>query len=299
MAQRRESSGEEVSLFPFLSILACLIGALVLIIVVLVVAQAGKAEGRTPDEIRMAQDFQRMKKEIEERKELDIILKEKLAELEKLQKEIEENQQRFIKLRKILDSSKEVQEQNKEISQKLQKELDDLLTEIEGIKRQQSETKKEIELLMAEIKKRQVSPDKKVPPVVVQPSGSGMTEGTKVYFVECSSGSLKVLGAWGEDYRLSSTASVVVADVSYNYFLSEVAKDKNSIILFLIRDDGQAAFNTGAGRAEGDYKIRIGKLPIPGRGQLDLALFDKYRGKVPPPAPAEAVPDAPKPPAKS
>ena len=156
MAQRRESSGDEVSLFPFLSILACLIGALVLIIVVLVIAQAGKAEGRSPDEIRMAQEYQRMKKEIEERKLLDASLKQKLAELEKLQQEAEDRQQRYVKLRKLLDSSKEVQEQNRQISQQLQKELDDLLTEIDGIKRQQAETKKEIELLMAELNKRQV-----------------------------------------------------------------------------------------------------------------------------------------------
>jgi hypothetical protein len=84
----------------------------------------------------------------------------------------------------------------------------------------------------------------------------------------------------------------VVADAAYNHFLTEVAKDKNSLILYLIRDDGQGAFNNGAGRAEGDYKIRIGKLPIPGRGQLDLALFEKYRGKVPPP-PAAAAPAKP------
>ncbi len=129
-----------------------------------------------------------------------------------------------------------------------------------------------------------------------------MSDATKVYFVECTSGSLKVLGAWGEDYRLSATASVVVADVAYNHFLTEAAKDKNSLILFLIRDDGQTSFLTGAGRAEADYKIRVGKLPIPGRGQLDLALFEKFRGKVsPPPAkpPAEAAPaETPEPPAK-
>lgn len=295
MAKRRSSSGDEVSLFPFLSILACLIGALVLIIVVLVVAQAGKAEGRTPDEIRMAQDYQKMQRELEERKKLDVVLKEKLAELEKLQKEIEDRQQRYLKLRKLLDSSKEIQQQNLEISQRLQKELDDLLTEIDGLKIQQKKTQEEIAALKEEIKKRQISPDKMIPPVVVQPSGSGMAENTKVYFVECSSGSLKVLDAWGEgDYRLASTPSVVVADVSYNHFLTEAAKDKNSLILFLIRDDGQSAFNSGAGRAQVDYGIRIGKLPIPGRGQLDLALFQKYRGKVsPPPPPGSAVPQPP------
>lgn len=294
MAQRRKSSEGEVSLFPFLSILACLIGALVLIISALVSAQAGKAEGRTKEEIQMAQDYQRMIREMEERKKLDVVLKEKLAELEKLQKELEDRQQRYLKLRKLLDSSKEVQEQNKQIAANLQKELDDLLVEIEGLKKQQVESKKVIAELMAELKKREVPPDKKIPPVVVQPSGSGMPETTKVYFVECATGALKILNAWGEgDYRLGATAEVVVADPVYNHFLTEVAKDKNSLILYLIRDDGQGAFNNGAGRAEGDYNIRIGKLPIPGRGQLDLALFDKYRGKVA--APPKTAPAADKP----
>jgi len=126
-----------------------------------------------------------------------------------------------------------------------------------------------------------------------------MAEDSKVYFVEASGGALKILSAWGEeDYRLSATPEVVVADVAYNHFLAEVAKNPKSIVLFLIRDDGQGAFNNGAGRADNDYKIRIGKLPIPGRGVLNLAMFDKYRGKIPPPpASATPAPAAPKPPA--
>lgn len=299
MAKRRQSGEGEVSLFPFLSILACLIGALVLLIVVLVLAQMGKAEGRSAEEIQRAQDFIKMKKEIEERKELDAVLKEKLALLEKQQAAIEEKQQQFIKLRKLMSTSKDIQEANLKISQQMQKELDDLLLEIEGLKKQQIESKKEIELLLAEIKKRKVPEDKKIPPVVVQPSGSGMAEDSKVYFVEAVAGGLKILKAWGdEDYRLSATPEVVVSDVAYNHFLTEVAKNPKSIVLFLIRDDGQGAFNNGAGRADNDYHVRVGKLPIPGRGVLDLAMFDKYRGKIPPP-PAAPPPDpaAPKPPA--
>lgn len=299
MAKRRASGDGEISLFPFLSILACLIGALVLMIVVLVISQMGKAEGRTAEEIERAQDYIKLKKEIEERKVQDVVLKEKLAILEKLQKDLEEKRQQYVKLRKLLDTSKDLQEENLKISQKMQKELDDLLLEIEGMKQQQAESKKEIAALMAEIKKRQVPPDKKIPPVVVQPSGSGMADDTKVFFVEASGGGLKILGAWGEDYRLSASASVVVADVAFNYFLSEIAKNPKSLILFLIRDDGQGAFNNGAGRAENDYKVRIGKLPIPGKGVLDLAMFDKYRGKIPPPPASAPVPadGAPKPPA--
>lgn len=295
MAKRRSSEGGEVSLFPFLSILACLIGALVLMIVVLVMAQVGKAEGRSAEEIKRAQDYIQMKKDIAEREKLDVALKEKIAVLEEVKKQMEERQQRFVKLRKLLDTSKEIQETNMKLSQQMQKELDDLILELEGLKKQQAESKAEIEKLMAEIKARQVPEDKKIPPVVVQPSGGGMAEDTKVFFVEASGGALKILSAWGtEDYRLPANAETVLGDVAYNHFLTEVAKIPKALVLFLIRDDGQGAFNNGAGRADNDYKVRIGKLPIPGRGVLDLKTFDKYRGKIPPP-PADALKAAPAP----
>lgn len=295
MAKRRHAAKDEILLVPFLDILCSLIGVLILIIVVLCVSQTQQTEGRTPEDVQMSQDAKRMRQEIVERKAQDVILKEKLASLEALQKQIEEKEQRFIKLRKLINTSKDLQEENLKISQKMQKELDDLMLEIEGMKQQQAESKKEIATLMAELKKRDVPPDKKIPPVIVQPSGTGMPADTKVYFVEAGSGALKILGAWGEDYRLSATASVVVADVAYNHFLTELAKDPKSLVLFLIRDDGQGAFNNGAGRAENDYKVRVGKLPIPGRGVLDLNLFAKFRGKIPPP-PA-APPTTPAPPA--
>ncbi|MFZ2279212.1 MAG: hypothetical protein WAW39_15575 [Prosthecobacter sp.] len=295
MAKRRHAAKDEILLVPFLDILCSLIGVLILIIVVLCVSQTQQTEGRTPEDVQMAQDAKRLRQEIVERKAQDVILKEKLASLEALQKQIEEKEQRFIKLRKLINTSKDLQEENLKISQKMQKELDDLMLEIEGMKQQQVESKKEIATLMAELKKRDVPPDKKIPPVIVQPSGTGMPADTKVYFVEAGGGALKILGAWGEDYRLSATASVVVADAAYNHFLTELAKDPKSLILFLIRDDGQGAFNNGAGRAENDYKVRVGKLPIPGRGVLDLNLFAKFRGKIPPP-PA-APPTTPAPPA--
>lgn len=290
MAKRRHGAKDEILLVPFLDILCSLIGVLILFIVVLCVSQTQQVEGRTAEEVQMAEDARRMRKEIAERKEQAEALKEKIASLQKLQEQIEEKEQRFIKLRKLLDSSKELQQENEKISQRMQKELDDLMLELEGMKKQQAESKKEIAALMVELKKRDVPPEKRLPPVVVQPSGSGMAPDTKVYFVEASGGGLKIMGAWGEDYRLSATAAVVVADPTFNYFLTEIAKDPKSLVLFLIRDDGQGAFNNGAGRAENDYKLRVGKLPIPGRGVLDLALFSKFRGTIPPPPAAAPAP---------
>lgn len=293
MAERRSSSGNEVSLFPFLSILACLIGALVLIIVVLVLAQADKAGGRTREELQRAQEFVRLERELQQRVKDDAVVKKKLEELQKLQKDLQEQQQRFLQFRKLVTSSKEVQRQNQQIADDLKKQLDDLLLEIEGIIKQQAETRAEVAKLMEEIKNRGIK-SKEVPPVVVQPGGSGLPEGTRVFFVECSSGALRILEAWDkqESYRLAANPSVVVADVAYNHLLSQLAADSKSLLLFLVRDDGQGAFINGAGRA-GEWGARFGKLPIPGRGELDLQYFAKLRGKVPPPPPPTSPPPAP------
>jgi biopolymer transport protein ExbD len=293
MAKRRHAAKDEILLVPFLDILCSLIGVLVLIIVVLCVSMTEQTDGRPEAEVEMAQEAKKLRKIIEEQKKAEIVIKEKIATLDEIKKQLEEKQQRFIKLRKLRDTSKDIIESNQKLSQQMQKELDDLLVEIDGLVIQQTESQKAIAALQAELKERQVPPDKKVPPVVVQPGGSGIAAGTSVFFIEASAGALKVLGAWGnEDYRLSATAEVVVADAAYNHFLTEVAKLPKSLLLFLVREDGAGAFQNGAGRAEGDYNLRVAKLPVPGRGVLDLKMFEKFRGKVPPP-PA-AAPAAPK-----
>ncbi|MFM2167345.1 MAG: hypothetical protein RIS79_1716 [Verrucomicrobiota bacterium] len=296
MAKRRPAAKDEILLIPFLDILCSLIGVLVLIIVVMCVSMTQQTEGRTVEEVEDAQEAKRLRKEITETKKQEIVVNEKIATLDELKKQIEERQQRFIKLRKLQSTSKEILETNQKLSQQMQKELDDLMLELDGLKKQQVESKAALEKLAAELKERQVPEDKKVPPVVVQPSGGGMAADTKVFFVEATAGRLKILSAWGkDDYPLSSTAEVVLADVVFNHFLTEVAKIPNALVLFLVRDDGQASFNNGAGRADNDYKVRIGKLPIPGRGVLDLAMFDKFRGKIsPPPAATPAKVEAPK-----
>ncbi len=290
MAKRRHSAKDEILVVPFLDILCSLIGVLVLIIVVMAVAQTQKTQGRSPEEIQRSQEFVKTKKQLEEHKKKEAEASLAVAELQKAQKDLQEKTDKYLKLRRLIDDAKNSKEQYQLAILKLQKQLDDLMVEIEGLKKQQEEQNKEKALLVAEIDKRKIPPDKKIPPVVVQPSGAGMGDNVKVYFVECNGGALQVLGAWGEDYRLGASAEVVVADVAYNHFLREVAKDPNSLILFLIRDDGQGAFNNGAGRASSDYKIRVGKLPIPGRGKLDLELFAKFRGSIPKPPVAAAAP---------
>lgn len=283
-------------LIPFLDILCSLIGVLILIIVVLCVAQTQKINGRTPEEIVMSQDFLKLLKQQKEDEKISLEIKEKLAALEKLRDEAGEKQQQIARLRKLLDMSDSVRANNKEMSQNLVKELDNLLLEVGGLSAHEVDVKKEIARLNDEIKKRQPPEQKVLPPVVVQPSGSGLAKGSKVFFVEASGGRLTVY--WDEEKKsvVSAVPDVIAADVAFNAFLKHVIAVPQSKIVFLLRDDGMGAYNNGAGWAQATYGFRvdqIGKLPLPGRGAVDLKMFKDYIGTMAPPPEAKLVAPAP------
>jgi hypothetical protein len=292
MAKRRHSSSDEILLVPFLDILCSLIGVLVLIIVVLTVSMTQQTEGRTEEEMQRAMDALALKKELAKQQTQDVKVKDLLAKLQELLKEQKEKEERLARLRKLLTTSKDVQMQNEQMSQALLKELDNLLLEIEGLKKQIVDSKAEIAKLMEEIKKRQVPPDKKPPAVVVQPSGSG-TEASKLFFIEASGAKLTFqLGDKKE--TVAATEATIIASAPLNYFLTQVAKDKQAQLVFLLRDDGTTAYNRGGGWAQGKYGIKVSRLLIPGQGDIDTKLFGEKEGKVgpmpadytPPPAPA-------------
>lgn len=286
MAKRRSSSGDEISLFPFLSILACLIGALIMIIVVLAVAQSQQSDGRTPEELEMAKEYQRLLEEKKLQAEVNKDVTKKLEELKELEEELIQKNERVARLRKLLSAGADIQKMNEEISQNLLKELDNLLVEIEGIKKQENEIKKEIAALEAELAKRQIPKDKEIPPVMVQPGGSGLAAGDKVFFVELTAARITVYWDAQKKSVCGTSNEVVVADVGYNEFLKMVKAVPRSKIIFLLRDDGWGTYNKAAGWAMSTYEFRvdqIGRLPLPGRGEVDLRMFKDFLGTLTPP----------------
>lgn len=255
MVRRTHKRSDEIMLIPFLDILCSLIGVLVLIIVVLCVAQTQKIQGRTPEEIGRAEEYQKMLKLQKENSKTNELLKEKVEKLEKLQAETKLKEDQAAKLRKLLDTSVADREKNQQMSQNLMKELDNALIEVKALAEQVAPLQKQIAELTAEIKKRK-PPAIKGPPVVVQPGGSGLAKGTKVFFVEASAGRLTFY--WDEKTKgvVSSAGDVLAVDVAFNAFLKAVHAVPQSKIIFLLRDDGMGAFNAGAGWAQATYKDR-------------------------------------------
>jgi len=298
MAHRRHNKNEELLLIPFLDILCSLIGVLVLIIVVLCVAQSQRAKGRTQEELDRSQMYvDALKKQKVENVNQNVV-QEELTKLEELRKQAEEIKARLAKLRKLATTSEDIKKMNEELSQDLIKELDNLLVEIEGLAKQETESKKEIATLTEELKKRQIPPTKTTPPVMVQPGGSGLAQGSKVFFVEASGGKLTVY--WDEKQKtvLSATDEVVATDTSLQHFLKTIGAMPNGKLLLLLRDDGMNAYNKLTGWAQGTYGFRVeqvGKLPIPGRGEVDLQMFREFLGSMAPPPDAKIAPPAPAP----
>ncbi len=294
MVKRRQRASDEIMLIPFLDILCSLIGVLILIIVVLCVAQTQRVSGRTPEEIARAEDQLRLRKQKTENERINALLADKAPQLEKLRTQATEKEQQLAKIRKLLATSAADRDREKELHQNLTKELDNLLVELSGLAAQEPELKTQIAALEEELKKRQVA--QAGPPVIVQPGGSGLAKGTKVFFIEGSGTQLAFY--WDERTKgiVSAVPETIATDVAFNAYLKAVLGVPQSKIIFLLRDDGMGAYYNAAGWAQGTYGYKteqIGKLPIPGHGEIDLRMFKDFLGTLTPPPEKKAEPPPP------
>lgn len=273
MARRVSNAGGGVSLFPFLSILACLIGILTLMISVTIVVKSSGPTDRDKEELRRAREYQtlldRQRKVQKEIADLKNQLKSRNATALQLQ----ELDERRIVLRRQLDDQKEPLKKAAETNKALQKLIENLITETEALRRERPALEKQLAELKAELARRKIKPDNKPVPVRVIPGGSGTAKPGQVFFVECDSTGIIIHRSSGEKSNVSSAA--IGTNPDYNRFLQEAVDRRNAMVLFLIRDTGAPAYRKAAGWAESQFKLRTGKLPLPGKGEADLSLFFK------------------------
>ncbi len=271
MAQARTRSDPEVSLFPFLSILVCLIGALVLLIVILTAVQSALGDGRSIEEFARAREADKLRREMAAQKKDLQQWEADRAAADKLAKELEQKQERFVLLRKVLSSSAEDKQRLETEHAALQKELENMIIQIQEMQREEPALKAAIEKLKAELAARKANLEAK-PKLVVQPTGSGLAgSDTKLFFVECSGGGIVIHRPGAEPARITSGS--IGTDASYDEFLRQVAATPKSMLLFLLREDGLGSYNRAAGWAESKFEVKTGKLPLPGQGEVDLSRF--------------------------
>lgn len=270
MGQARTRSDPEVTLFPFLSILVCIIGALMFLILVLTLAQGMLGDRRDVTEVARAREADLLLREAAE-KARD--LKQWEAEKEKgdaLHAEIGTKRERFVVLTKKIEGTEEEKRKIEFEQAAQQKELENMLLQIDMLKSEQNPLRAEVEKLKAQLAARKATIEAK-PRLVVRGSGSGaIAANTPLYFVECNAAGI-VIHHPTRQQRLS-TGSIGL-DQTYDDFLRHVATTPKAMVVFLLREDGLASYNRAAGWAESRFAVRHGKLPLPGQGEVDLSLF--------------------------
>lgn len=260
MARKKDSEEDEVSLFPFLSILSCVIGVLTLLITAMAISQMD-----TP-EIVEAENYDDL---LATETQLAEQAKALEANTKDSNKSVVEMLQAQDKLAVLLDQLKEKEKQVSESKKKIdpnfvQADIDSKIKELESEKIKLDDQLVE---LKKELGKRE---DRKEGIVQVRPGGSGVD--FTPTFVECRKEGIVVY--LDDDKPHNVLASQITSDVRFLSALDQISEAPDRVMTFLLREDGVGTYYRAREVARSRY-AKNGKLPVLGKGKLDLSLFMK------------------------
>jgi predicted RNase H-like nuclease (RuvC/YqgF family) len=270
MSRRASNAGGGgVSLFPFLSILACLIGILTLLIKLISDVKEQEHRQRDKGELARAERMVSIQSKLKKLQQESASVKKTLAQRNAASVELDELEDKRIVLRKKLAEIDSKAPKDGDLA--MQKELERLIEQIANLKKERPALEKQLAELRAELERRKIKPSDKPPPVVIQPGGSGLYRNAKVFFVECDANGITLLELNGKKTPVS--LATIATDRNYAAMLNQVKSQSNGYVLFLIRSSGQNAWRAAAALAESQYAVVTGKLPVPSNGEIDLGRF--------------------------
>jgi cell division protein FtsB len=263
--QKQEEAG--VSLFPFMSILVCLIGGLTLMISILTITQAGQEQSQ--EVIDRYHEYTKLKADMEhDAAELEK-LRQMIAQAEKLREQARLALQEAMLLEK---KQKEQAERSGALQyQQILVESNRLRQRIAEIEPEPAKLQKSIEDLKKEIKKRNAGPEEAI--VQIRPGGSGVDVAPT--FVECATTGV-VIHEGKEPQRIRA-GDLAKEDGDFRKLLDRVAGTPKGQVIFLLRPDAVGTYNVAREVARTHFGpngyCKNGKLPVPSQGNIDLSIF--------------------------
>ncbi len=273
MARRGGNDGESVNLFPFLSILVCIIGCLTLIIVVVNMVAMQQAEGKTPEEVERSREYVKLR-----------------DQREAAQKQAEEARKRFDNL--ILENQEQVEKQKKLAQLKelletsdVEKTREELVARINLAQQAKRKLANDEKTLAEEIKEKEEEiARRKLPPeaakLQVRPTGSSTN--TKPFFVELSSAGIYIHRSVSAEPEMIPVAMLNQSE-EFIAFLREIAAQPYNRLIFLVRGTDQAVNTLNQAtrvvtlfNQQNGTELVPGKLPLPNEGKVDLSVFAKF-----------------------
>lgn len=265
MGRRPRDNDDDISLFPFLSIIASVIGVLTMMIATLALAQTD-----TPD-VAIIEEYEQSEKELSQAEEqiaqlkIEISktnssalkLREQKATLDLTVNELQEMLAELEKVEKELAEQKAVEIVIPEIDEKARETAADMQSQADALK-------EELAQLEAELQRRTTTSEANV---TILPQGSGLD--FVPHFVECAADSIVMHNV--APPRLVRTNDLMKDEV-FLALLKLVVNGTSDSIVFLIRSDGLDTYNRCKKICD-DQEIRNGKLPVVGQGRIDLSAF--------------------------
>lgn len=265
MPRRPRTNDDDISLFPFLSIIACVIGVLTMMIATLALAQTD-----TPD-VAQIETYEQDQKALDRTKFRIEQIKVEISDILKLREQQKQNETNKAEIAEMLAElnaiEKELAEQKKVkiVIPMIDPKARETATDMQA---QHAQLEEQIAQLEQDLRDRK---DKSEANVTVLPQGSGLN--FNPHFVECAAESF-VMHTETPQKRIR-TANAAKAE-KFIALMELAANGKNDSIVFLVRSDGLGTFRTLKGLCD-QRSIRNGKLPVVGQGRIDLSAFTEKK----------------------
>jgi len=247
----KQKTDESVSLFPFLDIMACLIGILVLMITAATLAQIARDEEDTKDE----EAIERAEARVTEYREIREELADEVEERKELQQQVDEADITREELEELLAEAAQLQALQQRIKEITDPETDAKIKELE-------EKLGQLRTVLANRKEAAEAE------IQIMPSGSGY--GLSPTFVECSSNAVVL---HDRPDPVTVPVSRLTKSEAFLKLLEDVKQRPKGTVVFLVRPDGARSYSAARNIARRNYATN-GKLAVAGHGKLDLSLFE-------------------------
>lgn len=264
MARARKSQ-VEVSLFPFLSILACVIGILVLILCSVIISQI---DPQGVEELKQANEENLKKQKQLDELELQLLeLKDKLDEVNELQTKKIDFKSKIQKLKaeidkkkkdynSLVDKNSKVSDLNEELALKMQQKAKLLATLEEKIKLH--------DFLVAALNKEKERLHSKLK---IEATGSGFLADSTPTYVECHDKGINIIG----EKPLEIPRGGISKNKNLQQMLKDVAKNKKKVFVFLLRPSYDSVSNYYYMKSLCDKSgARSAKIPLTSNAPLSI-----------------------------
>jgi hypothetical protein len=256
MARPRRRTRLSVSLFPFLSILACVMGTLILLITASATSQVASGGIDLERYEQLEQEIEANRRRLAELSGLSEELSDLAASLDEARAREQKLAARREELHDVLSKSvpqREALRADEARVARLERELEPLRAE---------NTRLRGELAEREAKRGEGK-------IRIRPSGSGL--GLEPHFVECRPEGIVLYEGLGHERR-EIPAHLVQSSPEYARFLRDALFRSNASVIFLIREGGVETYDEARPLAQ-RHRVRFGEIPLVGSGELDFGAL--------------------------